>query len=418
MTVKKIIRSYISYGVLFLFALLISSCASRNNNLPKLNELFVPKESQNETPQYPSVKKDITPPILQNKLYKIALFLPLSSESFEIKKAATSLLNAARLAHKEINNKNMDLVVYPIGDSEETIIPVVQRAINDKVDIVLGPLLAPSVVTVKKLTEPSKIPMIAFSNDQTTVQGNYSYLLSYLPEQNIANIVNYAFSQGHKNFGLFASDTPYGKRVGSTFLQEVSSRQGSVTNTVYFTENAPDFYEKTNQIAEVEMRHLETTPTSWTSIMFPDRASLMMQTMPLLSRHNINLSKVLILGTSLWEDPRILEIEELNNAVFAAPNQNTLKIFETRYMTAYKEKPTTLASLAYDAVALASGLIRQYPNNPFAQENITNPDGFTGVGGIFRFRPDGLSERGLSILRIQNKKFNVVIPAPETFAGS
>jgi branched-chain amino acid transport system substrate-binding protein len=413
--IKYISKKMMQYCILIILAMLLSACSAVNmDNFPSANDIFGQsnKKPTPPVPVYPNQTQNTIP--IQKKKYKIALFLPIHSASVPIKQAATSLLNAAQLAHKEINSPNMELIVYPIDDSDNTIIPAVQ----DKIDLIVGPLLSPSVVTVRRYTEPAKIPMLAFSNDQTTVEGGYSYLISYLPEQNIANIVHYAVSQGHKDFGLLASNTPYGKRVGDTFVQEVTARNGRVTNAVYFTENAPNFFEKVKEVTEFDTRANETAPTSWTSILLPDRAGLMMQTLPLFSRYNIDFKKSLILGTGIWNDPRILDIEELNGAVFAAPNRTTLQIFESRYEAMFKKKPATIASLSYDAIALAAGLIRQYPYNPFDVSHITNPNGFNGVGGIFRFRPDGLSERGLSILRIENKKFNTVIPAPDTFAGS
>ncbi len=421
--IKYMSKKMMQYCILMILAVLLSACSAVNtNNFPSANDIFGQGNNQGNkkptppVPVYPNQTHNTIP--VQPKKYKIALFLPIHSASVPIKQAAISLLNAAQLAHKEINSPHMELIVYPIDDSDNTIIPAAERAVQDKIDLIIGPLLSPSVVTVRRYTEPAKIPMLAFSNDQTTVEGGYSYLISYLPEQNIANIVNYAVSQGHKNFGIFASNTPYGKRVGDTFIQEVTARSGRVTNAVYFTENAPNFFEKVKEVTEFDIRQTDTTPTSWSSILLPDRATLMMQTLPLFSRYHIDFKKSLILGTGIWNDPRILDIEELNGAVFAAPNRTTLQIFENRYQAMFKQKPTTIASLSYDAIALAAGLIRQYPHNPFDINHITNPNGFNGVGGIFRFRSDGLSERGLSILRIENKKFNTVIPAPDTFAGS
>jgi len=44
-----------------------------------------------------------------------------------------------------------------------------------------------------------------------------------------------------------------------------------------------------------------------------------------------------------------------------------------------------------------------------------DPNGFSGVDGIFRFNTDGTSERGLAILEVQPDGFHVVSPAPKTF---
>jgi branched-chain amino acid transport system substrate-binding protein len=51
----------------------------------------------------------------------------------------------------------------------------------------------------------------------------------------------------------------------------------------------------------------------------------------------------------------------------------------------------------------------------FSAAAITNPSGFVGVDGIFRFQPDGLVQRGLAVLEIQRQGTKTVSPAPETF---
>ena len=44
-----------------------------------------------------------------------------------------------------------------------------------------------------------------------------------------------------------------------------------------------------------------------------------------------------------------------------------------------------------------------------------DPNGFSGVDGIFRFNADGTSERGLAVLEVRPGGFDVVNPAPTTF---
>ena len=51
----------------------------------------------------------------------------------------------------------------------------------------------------------------------------------------------------------------------------------------------------------------------------------------------------------------------------------------------------------------------------FTDAVLTNPNGFSGVDGIFRFRSDGSAERGLAILEVSPNGFAVVDPAPRSF---
>ena len=53
----------------------------------------------------------------------------------------------------------------------------------------------------------------------------------------------------------------------------------------------------------------------------------------------------------------------------------------------------------------------------FTEAAITNPEGFQGVNGLFRFRKSGLIERGLAILQVTpGGKPQVVEAAPDRFA--
>jgi hypothetical protein len=54
----------------------------------------------------------------------------------------------------------------------------------------------------------------------------------------------------------------------------------------------------------------------------------------------------------------------------------------------------------------------------FSESVLTNPSGFSGLDGIFRFRADGTNERGLAILRVTPSGPQVVSPAPRAFSGS
>ena len=44
-----------------------------------------------------------------------------------------------------------------------------------------------------------------------------------------------------------------------------------------------------------------------------------------------------------------------------------------------------------------------------------NPNGFAGIDGIFRFRPNGVAERGLAVLEFRNGRISIAEEAPKTF---
>ena len=76
------------------------------------------------------------------------------------------------------------------------------------------------------------------------------------------------------------------------------------------------------------------------------------------------------------------------------------------------------ATLAYDAVALIAALVKTQGPARFSSEVLTNPSGFAGIDGLFRFRPDGTNERGLAVLRVTPSGPQVIAPPPHAFGKS
>jgi ABC-type branched-subunit amino acid transport system substrate-binding protein len=74
--------------------------------------------------------------------------------------------------------------------------------------------------------------------------------------------------------------------------------------------------------------------------------------------------------------------------------------------------------LSYDAVALVAALVKTQGPQRFSEEVLTNPSGFAGIDGIFRFRPDGTNGRGLAVMRVTPSGGQVVSPPPRAFSGS
>jgi hypothetical protein len=91
--------------------------------------------------------------------------------------------------------------------------------------------------------------------------------------------------------------------------------------------------------------------------------------------------------------------------------------FDQKYKASYGSVPPRIASLAYDAVSLAVAMGRSPPGQRFTAQQITNPEGYQGVNGLFRFRPNGLIERGLSILEVTPNGPKVIAPPPARFAA-
>src|SRR4029079_12383769 len=119
-----------------------------------------------------------------------------------------------------------------------------------------------------------------------------------------------------------------------------------------------------------------------------------------LASAGLDLRRVQLLGTGLWDHPRILCEPVLQGCLYAAPDSAGFRGFSTRYRSRYGQDPVRTATLAYDAVALVAALVQTQRAQRFSEQVLTNASGFAGIDGLFRFRSDGTNQRGLAVLRV------------------
>jgi ABC-type branched-subunit amino acid transport system substrate-binding protein len=135
-----------------------------------------------------------------------------------------------------------------------------------------------------------------------------------------------------------------------------------------------------------------------------------------LAASGVNPKRMQLLGTGLWDEPRIFSTAALEGGWFAAPESTGFRNFSGRYRARYGQDPVRTATLAYDAVALVAALVKQQPSpQRFSEQTLTSSSGFAGIDGIFRFRADGTNERGLAVMRVTPSGGQVISPAPRAF---
>jgi hypothetical protein len=136
-----------------------------------------------------------------------------------------------------------------------------------------------------------------------------------------------------------------------------------------------------------------------------------------LDQYGIRGSRARFIGTGLWDDATALSDPMLNGGWFAAPDPAARLDFERRYQQTFGGTPQRLATLAYDATALAAVLARSDTSGqPYSRDRMTASRGFAGIDGVFRFRTDGLAERALAVVEIRGGRTVVIDPAPTAFA--
>jgi len=169
-----------------------------------------------------------------------------------------------------------------------------------------------------------------------------------------------------------------------------------------------------NRMAEA-VRRVAQAANQVDSIFIPDGADAVPQVVQAPAASGVNLKRVQLLGTGLWDDPRIFSTAALDGGWYAAPESAGYKSFSARYRGRYGQDPVRTATLAYDATALVAALVKTQGTQRFSEQVLTNASGFAGIDGVFRFLPQGTNERGLAVLRVTPNGGQVVSPAPKSF---
>jgi hypothetical protein len=340
---------------------------------------------------------------------KAGLILPLSAPG-NAGVASQAMRNAAEMAIAEFNNPNIALLVKDDGGTAEAARLGAQQAIEEGAEIILGPLFAQSVGFVGQVARARNVPVIAFSTD-ANVASNGVYLLSFLPESDVDRIVQYAASTGKRSYVALIPDNAYGTVVEAAFKQAVSRRSGSQIVAI-------ERYPHDKAAMANPIRSIAQASARADSLFIPDGGDAVPDVAQALVADGVNVKRLQLLGTGLWDDPRIYAAPALDGGWYAASDGVGYRNFSARYRSRYNQDPVRTATLAYDAVALVAALVKTQGPQRFSQQVLTNPSGFTGIDGLFRFRADGTNERGLAVLRVSTAGAQIVSPPLRSFSGS
>jgi ABC-type branched-subunit amino acid transport system substrate-binding protein len=378
---------------------LLSACAGVQQSLSQFsNPLAGP-----EAPPAPAGPPEQATAI-GNGQVKVGLILPLSATG-NAGVAALSMKNAAEMALAEFQNPNIQLLLKDDGGSPQGAQQRAQEAVSEGAEIILGPLFALSVPSVAQVARTRSISVIAFSTD-SSIAGRGVYLLSFLPESDINRIVDYSASIGKKSFAALLPDNAYGNVVEAAFKTAVSRRGGRIVA-----------FEKYGADRATPARNVAQALGQADALLIADDGDSVVATADALTAAGANLRNIQLLGTGLWDNPRVLGSPNLQGGLFAAPDPAGLRAFTGRYRTRYGGEPVRTATLAYDAVALVAALARTQGAQHFSADVLQSPSGFAGIDGLFRFRPDGSNERGLAVMRVGNGGGVPVAGSPKSFGA-
>jgi ABC-type branched-subunit amino acid transport system substrate-binding protein len=336
---------------------------------------------------------------------KVAILLPLSGSNAALGQA---MLNAAQMAVFDMSGGNFELMPRDTDGSEASGVAAAQDAISSGAQLVIGPLFGTQVPGVRSVVEPAGISMLTLSTD-TSLSAPGVFVMGFAPSAQVERVVNFAISKGLKRFAAVAPDSPYGSLVTQAFRQSVTRDRGTIVDLETYNP------EQHNSLAAVAA--LSSYRDQVDALFLPEGGEEIATIAAQLAGAGFDAHRVRLIGTGLWDEPGLGQrIAFLDGGWYAAPDPAARHSFVSAYAHAYGQEPPRVATLAYDATAMAAVLARR--GEHFDRVALTNPNGFAGVDGIFRLTDNGLVERGLAVDEVASGGDRVVSPAPMTFVGN
>lgn len=398
------------------------------------------EQTVREDQQATALPPDPTPVPTAPKDARVALLLPLSGPSAPL---GTAMLDAAQLSMFELAEKSFTLMPFDTKGTAAGARAAAAAAVEAGAQLILGPLHAAAVRGAAPLARDAGISIVAFSNSRE-VAGNGVFILGFVPRQQVKAVVGYALAEGLSRIAVIAPRDAYGTAVVEASRTIAETTGGSVVRTMFYAPDAADLTgelkafsnytarhqallaqrklleDKGDEVSRRALRRLERVdtigPLPYDAVLLPEGGERLRTLSSLLSYYDVDQPAVRLLGLRSWDlIPNLGAEPALIGAWYAGSPDEERKNFAVRFKKTFGRPPPRLATLAYDATALAVILSQGETGPDYSVAALTDSNGFLGVDGIFRLLPDGVAERAFTIHEVTRNGVNSRRSAPQSF---
>lgn len=374
--------------------------------------------------------------------FRVGVLLPLSGDA---SKYGQGLKNASMLALEDIKNPNLILQYYDTKSTPSGARTAIENALNQQARLIIGPLRSTSVQAISETTTAKNIPVIAFSTSEQVLQPNV-YTLGLLVDEQVNRIITYASRQGRSRLALLLPDNETGIAVAKAAVKAAQQNGIQVTRIAFYAPSTTDFSIVLKQMTDYSSRNnrmlsmknslqakaaqgdeesrkaLHKIANSDTigevdfdMVLIPESGARLKSAVSMFGYYDVFSPQVKFLGTSIWENSKLNNESTIVGSWYPIMSRSHSDYFANKYAYVYGEKPNSLFSLAYDAVALSNALAQQGDAN--MTPTITNSDGYVGINGVFRLFENGHNQHSMDVMEVTKTGDVVIDPSPKKFSN-
>lgn len=354
----------------------------------------------------------IGPQIDPSQPVQVALLVPGGTGNADLDWLGRSLANSARMAAADARGAKIDLRVYTTTPAEASSVEAAEKAAAEGAKIILGPLFADSANAVGNAMKDNNLNVLSFSNNADIAGGNVYVLGNTF--QNVADrLVSYGVKQGLRRFLMVYENDPAGQIGAGAIETAIAQNRATLTGKQQHALSQDGIDAIIPAVSEAaKSGKIDAI------FMTANQQAVLPYLTDKLNAAGVTSARTQFMGLTRWDIPAArLSLPGVQGGWFALPDTTLQADFINRYRAAYGEAPHDLGSLGYDGVAAIAALVGSGNKNAVNTVGLTRPAGFTGINGVFRLRPNGTNERGMSIATINAGKVVIIDPAPRSFGG-
>jgi branched-chain amino acid transport system substrate-binding protein len=350
---------------------------------------------------------------------RIGLLVPLTGQYAVL---GDEIRRGAEMALFKTGRDNVTLLFLDTKGGD-TAADAALTGVKNNVDIFIGPLFTPAVVAARSVAARHQTPMLLLSNNRAVVAPD-SWLMGYLPEQQLDGLLGHAVDVGKTQFAIIAQDAVFGQRLlthATDRLRDFGLKPAAVrvlSNAELADENS--LKQAIREFTRYQPPAPDELPADspFDAVIFAGDPEFALRAAPLLAYYDVGPDRALFLGNALWNQAQLLNEPSLQGGVFATrPSQ-----FDTKFIASWREiwqhPPGELSRLGFDALALVAALVTDAEDGTplsagdWAQKLVTHR-GFQGYSGAFRLLPDGSNVRAYELRQIRRGQSTIIKPAPD-----
>lgn len=327
----------------------------------------------------------------------VAALLPLSAGGAN-GVAATEISHAMMQATRDLGADVVSLKTYDTGGTSQGAAASFRQAQADQARLVVGLPLREEVAGIPKTSGDGNLPIIALTEQHGLGRSGALGIVSSEVDSAMAGI-DYALAAGRKRFAIVTPRQMEGAERAR--LEAAIKQKGGTLADVLIVTSAPKLDERA-----------VSALSSSDAVLFLGRNAA--APLKLAREEGAITGSTMILGTIEW--PQDLITSALSaGAILPMIEQDGLRQVSARVQAASAKGASVMAIHGYDAVALASGLVRVGGKEALTREQLSQPAGFRGGTGKFRFGKGGAVHRLFSIYRAGAGKLELLDAAPQGF---